>query len=112
MNKKKELAQTGPPVDHHGFVRLFVVLYDDGGGLQCPMMWDAECEGALTAWCHPNPIATFRSKAEARKAITISTRYAQLVKAQGNHENTDFTEFKKHLCVGELRLPGKEKTGQ
>ncbi|MEM6911072.1 MAG: hypothetical protein AAF555_05760 [Verrucomicrobiota bacterium] len=95
-------------VDYHGLVRLFVVLYDDKGGLQCPMMWDADCEGALTAWWHPNPIATFPSRADARKAITISTKYAQLVKAQGKPENTDFTEFKKHLRVEELCLPNKQ----
>lgn len=86
-------------------VRLFVVLYDDGGGLQCPMMMDADCEGALTAWWHPNKIATFASRQEARSAINVSTKFAQLCKAQGKPENTDFTEFKRHLRIQELSQP-------
>jgi hypothetical protein len=85
--------------------RLFIVLYDDEGGIQCPMMHDPDCEGALCAWCRPHRIATFASRKDARTAINISTKFAQLEKAQGKLENTDFTVFKKHLVIQELQLP-------
>ena len=86
-------------------VRLFIVIYDDENGLQCPMAFDEDCDGALCAWSFPETIAAFENRKEARNAITISTKFAQLRKSQGRPENTDFTEFKKNLRVVEMDLP-------
>ena len=108
MSKQKTSTQSGSPVDHHGLVRLFVVLYDDDNGISCPMTWGDDCEGAIRGIWAKEKIATFASRKAARKAIEISAKFAALEKAQGKPENTDFTEFRRHLKVVELHLPSAE----
>lgn len=86
--------------------KQFLVLYDDENGITCPMMRDTDCDGALCAWCSPNKIAMFRTRAAARKAIVISTKYAELMKSQGKPENTEFTKFRKFIRIVELEQEG------
>lgn len=82
----------------------FIVVWDDGMGLCAPLSWDAHCLGALS--CCGDSVAIFPGRKEARKAISISTHYAKLCKAQGLPENTDFTEGKNMLRI----LPAKPNT--
>lgn len=105
MSNPKKSTQSGSSVDHHGLVRLFVVLYDDDNGISCPMAWDDDCEGAIRGMWAKEKIATFASRKDARKSIDISAKFAALQKAQGKLENTDFTEFRRNLKVVELHLP-------
>ncbi len=85
----------------------YIVIYDDEMGLECPMKWDDDCEGALC--CAGSAVALFESKSDARKAIVISTRFAQLNQAQGNSVNEDFTTGLKNLRVIECRKKGGAK---
>jgi hypothetical protein len=88
-------------------VRLFVVIYDDADCLSVPMAWDEDCSGAICAWAPGKKVATFAARADARKAIRISTRWAQLRIERGEPANTDFTESRQNLQVVELDLPNK-----
>jgi hypothetical protein len=69
---------------------MFIVVWDDGEGLCVPMTAAADCEGGICACCHKDKVALFTSRKAARRAITISTKYAQLCEAQGKVANTDF----------------------
>lgn len=62
--------------------RRWIVCWDDEQGACWPMGKDVDCEGAICA-LHTGKIAMFSSRADARKAIKISTAYAKLRKAQG-----------------------------
>lgn len=61
-----------------------------------PMGWDSDCKGAL---CAIHPPVLFKSRIDARKAIRISTRFAQLQSAQGKPANTDFTDSLKFVKI-------------
>lgn len=65
----------------------YIVCWDDDQVLCVPMGWDTECAGALS---YGREVAWFPSRAEARKAVRISTAYAKLCKAQGKPANSDF----------------------
>jgi hypothetical protein len=69
--------------------RKWIVCWDDQMGACWPMGKDAGCEGALCA-LHNGKIVMFSSRADARKAIKVSTAYAKLRKAQGLPANEDF----------------------
>jgi hypothetical protein len=66
----------------------FIVIYDDDQGMACPMGWDADTDGAIC--CFDQAVAVFPTRADARKAIRISTAAAKLAQAQGKPVNTDF----------------------
>ena len=85
--------------------RAFIVVFDDEMGTSWPMGWDSECAGAIEATgC---AVALFDSRAEARKAIRISTAYAKLCAAQGQPANEDFLANSKFVkivpCVAQER---------
>lgn len=68
--------------------KSLIVVWDDQMGVCAPMGWDEDCEGALC--CASDEVAVFSSRKEARKAITISARFAALRVSQGKPANTDF----------------------
>jgi hypothetical protein len=69
-------------------VKFYIVVFDDGGGLCVPYGFDADCEGALCA--SYGDVALFTDRKQAQQAIRISTKYAELCKAQGLPGNTGF----------------------
>lgn len=85
--------------------RLFVVVWDDEQGICAPMVWDAECEGAICGGIGPKErVALFTSRKAARHAIDISSKWAALNKAQGKPVNEDFLgECRKNLRVVECQ---------
>ncbi len=85
--------------------QLFIVAYDNGYGYVCPMGWDDACEGALSGLAG---VAVFDSRADARKAIRISTAFARLCAEQGKPVNTDFTEGLKHIYIWPLARKAKQ----
>ena len=80
--------------------RRFIVCFDDEMGACWPMQLDTDCAGALCALGR-GKIAIFRNKADARKAIKISTAYARLRSAQGLGANADFLDQLRHVKVVE-----------
>lgn len=99
-------------------VRLFLVVWDDQQGLCVPMVWDADCKGAICGGIgDKDKVAIFTSRKAARKAIDISTKWNALLRAQGKIYNGDFEcECRKNLRVvpcqpntsGQPRLARKE----
>ncbi|MBC2594899.1 hypothetical protein H5P28_11585 [Ruficoccus amylovorans] len=69
-----------------------MVIFNDNQGLCDPYGWDRECKGALTSYDKDTPPVVFPNRQQARKAITVSRRYAELQTAQGEPANTDFIE--------------------
>ncbi len=55
----------------------YIVVWDDEMGVCCPMQWDDECEGALCCY-GLSMLAFFLTRAEARKAIDISAKFAAI----------------------------------
>lgn len=98
---KTEASRTAALVGSGPLVRLFLVVWDDEMGVCVPMVRDADCEGAICGGYSTDKIALFRSRADARKAINISAKFAQLQRAQGKPENTDFLEGRKNLRIRE-----------
>lgn len=80
---------------------MLIVVYDDESGVCCPMTWDGDCEGAIC--CGSGAIALFDTRKQARKAITISKRFALLQKAQGKPEDDTFTSGAALLKIREAR---------
>ncbi len=80
----------------------FIVVYDDEMGLCVPFGWDDDCAGAIASAIR-QPVAAFPDRKAARKAITISTRYARLCEAQGIPPNTDFTDGVKNVKILALK---------
>lgn len=78
---------------------LFIVVWDDEMGICAPMGWDADCDGAIHAAIGSQPVALFASRAEARKAIRISTAYQRLLREQGKPVNEDFLAGAKCLRI-------------
>ena len=66
----------------------FIVVWDDQQGVCWPLGWDDDCEGAICA--NTNQVAAFSNRADARRAIKISERFAALCEAQGKPANDDF----------------------
>lgn len=89
----------------HGHHRLFLVVWDDEQELCVPMVWDADCQGAICSnMGEKDKVAIFTSRAAARKAINISTKWNALLKAQGKIHTVDFDgECRKNLRVVECR---------
>ena len=85
----------------------FIVLWDDNMGITCLMGWDEDCAGAICA--SDDSVAIFSDRKAARKAIDISTRYAQLCIAQGNIGNDDFIgSCRKCLLVVPCKAGGRK----
>lgn len=74
----------------------YIVVYDDDGGLCCPMGADEACAGAV---CVSKVVKIFPDRKSARKAIRISRAYAILNQEQGRPANTDFTDGIKCIKV-------------
>lgn len=71
---------------------MFLVVYDDQDCLCVPQVWDKDCDGAI---CTGNSngkdtVALFDSRKAARAAIDISTKFAELCKAQSKPHNEDY----------------------
>ena len=106
MPKEQSKTETPAAIRSNGMVRQYVVIWDDGMGVCCPMGWDADCAGAIC--CLDKTIASFPSRKAARKAIDISTKFALLRHAQGKPVNLDFLgSCKKNLRVVEC-VPNAE----
>lgn len=76
----------------------FIVLWDDNMGVCCPMGWDDDCDGALC--CITDSVAIFPDRKAARRAIGISSKFAQLRRSQGKPVNLDFIgDARKNLRV-------------
>jgi hypothetical protein len=91
------------PANGSGFI---VVWEDPKTEFGIPMSWDDSCEGAICA--SQEEVAVFSSRAAARRAIDISTKFAALCKAQGKPANEDFIgEVRHQLRVLPLR-PNRE----
>jgi hypothetical protein len=69
-------------------MKFYIVVFDDEQGLSVPYGFDEGCKGAICATS--GDVALFATRKEAQQAIRISTKYAELCKAQGIPENTDF----------------------
>lgn len=83
---------------------MWIVVYDDGDCIHLPYGEDPQCEGALIGYDEEIPIKLFEKKSEARKAIRISRKFAELCKLQGNPVNEDFLDGMKHVRVTEITL--------
>lgn len=92
---------------------MFTVIYDDYDCLCVSMVWDQDCEGALCAGVGAlDKVALFKSRADARKAIDVSAKWAALNKAKGLPHNDDFLgEYRKNLRVVpcQIKLPHTPK---
>lgn len=66
----------------------YIVVWDDNACIVSPMGWNDDCEGAIESSC-PS-VAFFATRAEARKAIRISTAFARLNEARQGTANSDF----------------------
>ena len=75
----------------------YLIVYDDCG-IRFPMTWDKHCEGAVCCADGKEPIVIFPSHAAARRAVTISARFAALEKAQGKPCNDEF------LTPGQIQI--------
>lgn len=74
--------------------------------------WDEDCEGAITV--NAGRPVIFPNRAEAMRAIRISTANAKLMKAQGKPACEDFLDDKAQVkilnCVfDESPTPGKDE---
>lgn len=100
---KTQSNSNAAKVDLPQLVRLFMVCWDDQQGLCVPMVWDADCQGAICGGIgEKDKVAIFTSRQSARKAIDISTKWNALLKAQGKPRNEDFEgECRKNLRVVE-----------
>jgi hypothetical protein len=67
----------------------YIVVYDDGDCLCITLSFDPECEGALCC-LRDGSAALFATRDSARRAIRISTKFAELCKTQGKPANDDF----------------------
>lgn len=77
---------------------MFMVFFELDTDAMCyPMGNDPACVGALQA-SSDKPVL-FDTRKQARKAITISTRWALLREAQGLPVNEDFTTQKHCLQI-------------
>ena len=77
--------------------KLFLVTWDDHQGCCAIMCRDTDCEGAICAM--GDKPALFTSRAAARRAIRISTKFAELQIEQGKPANDDFLGGRKNLRI-------------
>ena len=84
----------------------FIVVYDDEDCVHAPYGWCNKCPGAIESAGLDEPVALFRTRADAKKAITISVRWARLCEAKGEQVNVDFTEEIKNVKIRPLCLEG------
>ena len=100
-------------------VENFMVIYNDDDCLKLPMGFDNDCEGAICVGADCGPFALFPNRKAARRAISISTRFALLRREQGKPVNEDFIgdclkNVKIIPCVinisGQRCPPAQEKT--
>lgn len=82
---------------------MFLVVYDDGNCLCLPLVWDKDCEGAISVGFledDTETIALFDTRKAARTAIDISVKFASLCKSQGKPANEDFlAEGRKNIRI-------------
>lgn len=81
----------------------YMVLYNDNGGLVFPYGQDPDCAGAITG--DDDAPILFGTRAAARRAVTISERYARLCVAQGTPANEDFTTGRKSIRIVPVYAP-------
>ncbi len=111
---KTQSNSNAAKVDLPQLVRLFMVCWDDQQGLCVPMVWDADCQGAICGGIgEKDKVAIFTSRQSARKAIDISTKWNALLKAQGKVHISDFDgECRKNIrvveCLQNATLSGSE----
>ena len=74
-----------------------LIVYDDCG-IRFPMTWDKSCEGAVCCANGKESVVVFQSRADARRAVTISARFAALEKAQAKEHNSEF------LIPGQIQI--------
>ncbi len=65
-----------------------MVVFDDELGLFAPMGWDENCAGALAC---TYPVVIFDDRKQARRAISISRKFAAQRREQGEIVNDDWT---------------------
>lgn len=58
----------------------YIVVYDDGQGVEFAYGWDSDCDGALA---YSRPVVVFPDRKAARRAIRISAAHAKLLIEQG-----------------------------
>lgn len=75
----------------------FIVVYDDGDAICCPMVADQDNKGAIHSG--NGTVALFDSRQAAAKAIRISVLVAQLAKERGEAANDDFLTYRKHVKI-------------
>lgn len=82
--------------------KLFMIIWDDEMGIAIPMAFDPDCQGAVCSLYGKNRVALFNDRMLARRAILISTKNAELCRAQGKPANADFLgEYRKNIRVVE-----------
>lgn len=69
---------------------MFIVIFDDDQGLCVPYALDQDNEGALHAISRGDTVAIFKSRDDAKRAIRISRKLAELDQARGHPVNDDF----------------------
>lgn len=69
---------------------MFIVIFDDDQGLCVPYALDQDNEGALHAISRGDAVAIFKSMDDAKRAIRISRKLAELDQARGHPGNDDF----------------------
>jgi hypothetical protein len=78
----------------------FIVVFDDGDTVCCPVGLDSKCDGALVAT--NGPVAMFEKRADARQAIKTSYLFAQLQRVKGEIYNDDFIALRKYIKIRPL----------
>ena len=78
--------------------RRYIVCWDDEMGACMPMQRDDDCQGALCGQ-YNGSVVLFKSRADARKAIRVSTAFAKLLRAQDKPTNDDFLDGLRHVKI-------------
>lgn len=81
---------------------MFIVVFDDEGGLTFPYCLDRKTGGLDVG--SDQPIAVFETKADANRAIRISRKREELNEAMGQPINADFTEYRKHVKIRKVEF--------
>ena len=68
----------------------FIVVFDDGQGLCCPMAWSKDPGKQDTLEGSAVSAAVFPSRSEARKAVNITSAQAKVDELRGKPVNSDF----------------------
>lgn len=78
---------------------FIVVIITDDALFHNPLTWNDECAGSLRCSSPDDTAALFTSRADARKAIRISSAFARLEKEQGPIFNEDFITGLKNIHI-------------